>query len=73
MARKLNDKRYTVEQEYTGHISGRPRWVLRFCGERIDDYHKERSGWQAAAQHKADREAKPADPAAIQQLADKFT
>lgn len=72
MTRKPNDPRYTVEQEHTGHASGKPRWVLRFCGDRINDYHKERSGWQAAAQHKADREATPATPADIQQLADKF-
>lgn len=33
-----SDKRYTVTREFTGHASGKPRFVLRFCGERIEDF-----------------------------------
>lgn len=31
------DERYTVTLEYTGHISMKPRYVLRFCGDFIGD------------------------------------
>ncbi len=27
------DKRHTVTREFTGHISGKPQFVARFCGE----------------------------------------
>ena len=30
-----SDSRYTVTKEHTGHASG-PRYVVRFCGQRID-------------------------------------
>ena len=26
------DTRYSIQREYTGHISGEPQYVLRFCG-----------------------------------------
>lgn len=38
------DRRFTVSKEFTGHPSG-PRFVVRFCGERIDC----RSTYAAAA------------------------
>lgn len=31
-----SDSRYTITQEFTGHISGKPVHVLRFCGEFVD-------------------------------------
>jgi hypothetical protein len=31
-----SDSRYTVTREFTGHASGKPRFVLRFCGDRVD-------------------------------------
>lgn len=31
------DKRYTFSQEFTGHISGKPRFVARFCGDFIGE------------------------------------
>jgi len=30
-----SDSRYTITQEYTGHESGKPQYVLRFCGDFI--------------------------------------
>ena len=33
-----SDARYTVAREFTGHASGKPRFVLRFCGDRIEDF-----------------------------------
>lgn len=64
MARRVKDPRYSVQQEFTGHISGKARWVVRFEGERIrkrdgsqyPDYPKERSAIAASQQHAADRE-----------------
>jgi len=34
----VKDRRYTVTQEYTGHPSGKPRFVLRFCDKFIGDF-----------------------------------
>jgi len=31
------DKRYTFGKEFTGHISAKPRYVARFCGEWLGD------------------------------------
>lgn len=36
MAQK--DRRYTVDPEFTGHISGKKRFVLRFIGKRLSDH-----------------------------------
>ena len=33
-----SDKRYTVTREFTGHASGKPQFVLRFCGDWIDSF-----------------------------------
>lgn len=33
--RTKTDTRYTVRPEYTGHQSGKPQQVARFCGEWI--------------------------------------
>lgn len=33
-----SDPRYTIGTEWTGHPSARPRWVIRFAGERIEDH-----------------------------------
>lgn len=30
-----SDKRYEINQEYTGHASGKPVYVLRWCGDYI--------------------------------------
>lgn len=30
-----SDKRYTINHEYTGHASGHPVHVLRWCGDFI--------------------------------------
>lgn len=30
-----SDSRYTINHEYTGHASGQPQFVLRWCGEFV--------------------------------------
>ena len=32
------DKRYTIQQEYDGNLSGKPQCVLRFCDEYIGSF-----------------------------------
>ena len=32
-----SDRRFTISSEFTGHIPGKPRFVIHFCGERIAD------------------------------------
>lgn len=36
MAQK--DRRYAINAEFTGHTSGKKRFVLRFEGTRVDDF-----------------------------------
>lgn len=36
-----NDRRYTIRQEYCGHVT--PQWVARFCGDWIGS-HETREG-----------------------------
>lgn len=36
MAQK--DRRYAIAAEFTGHISGKKRFVLRFEGTRVNDF-----------------------------------
>jgi hypothetical protein len=31
-----SDSRYTITHEFTGHASGKPVHVLRFCGDFVD-------------------------------------
>lgn len=50
-----SDKRYTVTREFTGHASGKPRFVLRWCDERIDDFSTYPAAVIRAAGHKAAR------------------
>ena len=33
-----SDSRFSISREYTGHISGKPRHVVRFCGNRLADF-----------------------------------
>lgn len=33
--RPLSDSRFTITHEFTGHASGKPQFVVRFCGEWI--------------------------------------
>ena len=33
-----SNSRYTISREFTGHISGKPRHVVRFCDERLADF-----------------------------------
>jgi hypothetical protein len=32
---KQRDERYAVALEFTGHASGKPQYVTRFCGEFV--------------------------------------
>ena len=50
-----SDKRYTVTREFTGHASGKPRFVLRWCDERIDDFSTYPAAVVRAVGHKAIR------------------
>lgn len=45
MAQK--DRRYAINAEFTGHASGKKRFVLRFEGTRVDDF---------ASRHEAEQE-----------------
>lgn len=36
--RKKVDSRYTIGKEFTGHESGKPRFVVRFLNERLGCY-----------------------------------
>lgn len=51
-----SDKRWTVGTEYTGHISGKPRHVVRFCGERLSDHATRGAALLSAAREKARRD-----------------
>lgn len=53
---KLPDGRYTANPEYTGHISGKPRHVARFCGERISDHHTRRAAISACITYEDERQ-----------------
>ncbi len=50
------DYRYRIAREYTGHASGRPLFVLRFCDERISDHFGYGGALTAAACHNAARQ-----------------
>lgn len=50
-----SDNRWTISTEYTGHISGKPRHVVRFCGERISDHAGRAAAIVSAVGEKARR------------------
>lgn len=57
----LRDKRYTITLEFTGHISGKPRYVLRWCegqtfAELVGDFAHYSAAVTRAVGHKAVRE-----------------
>ena len=54
-----NDRRYTLRQEYTGHISAKPQWVARFCGEWIGSSSFRASAAMLAVGHDAVRRGAP--------------
>ena len=49
------DSRYTITQEYTGHSSAKPQFVIRFCGECVDSRQFYTSAVVRAAGHNAER------------------
>ena len=48
----MNDKRWTINKEYTGHISGKPQWVLRFTGEFIAARSQKQACYESAVTSK---------------------
>jgi hypothetical protein len=52
----IKDKRYTITNEFTGHISGKPVFVARFCGEWIGSSQFYSSALMKVVGHKAMRE-----------------
>ena len=57
MSKQKLDARYTVGQEFTGHISGRAQWVARFCGEWICAKKSKRAALDASRAYEAKRQA----------------
>jgi hypothetical protein len=49
------DKRYTVTREYTGHKSGKPRYVLRFNLDFIDSRATESAAINLLEKHSRKR------------------
>ena len=47
------DTRYTVTPEHDGHAV--PRYVARFCGERIDAGMTRQDAWQLCTDHQRER------------------
>ena len=50
------DYRYRINREYTGHASGRARFVVRFCDERISGHFGYGGALTAAIGHNAARQ-----------------
>ena len=53
------DKRYTITLEYDGHISGKPRYVLRFCDKYIEGFQDIPSATLRAVNHHAEFMGEP--------------
>ena len=51
-----SDSRYTIQREYTGHPSGKPVYVLRWCGDFVACSPFYASMVTRAAGHKAQRD-----------------
>ena len=49
------DSRYTITKEYTGHESGKPQFVIRFCGEWVGSSQFYTSAVVRAVGHNAER------------------
>ncbi len=54
----MKDRRYTVTPEFTGHESGKKRFVLRFNGTRINDFASRDEAEKAKAKAKTERDTK---------------
>jgi len=54
--RPLSDPRFTITREFTGHESGKPQFVVRFCGEWIGSRQFYASALTLAVGEKARRE-----------------
>jgi len=49
------DKRYTITQEYTGHPSAKPQFVVRFCNDWVGSSQFYNSAVVRAVGHNAER------------------
>lgn len=55
MAQK--DRRYTITAEFTGHISAKKRFVVRFCDRWVNDWatrheaEQEIARWKKSGEH----------------------
>lgn len=54
------DKRYSIGREYTGHISGKPRYVLRFMGDYVGDFATKAEAGNAMVEYDLKRFNNPA-------------
>ena len=57
MAQK--DRRYSVTPEFTGHISGKKRFVLRFIGKFLTDHATRDEANKELARRKAEGDHPP--------------
>lgn len=48
----LKDRRYSITSEFTGHISGKKRFVVRFCNEWVSEHETRHEAEQAIASWK---------------------
>lgn len=48
MSKTYRDRRFTVSKEFTGHASRKPRAVVRFCGDFIEDFDTAKKARDAA-------------------------
>jgi len=54
----MKDRRYTVKPEFTGHISGKKRFVIRFLDKRITDHASRDEAEKEVARLKKERDMK---------------
>lgn len=47
------DRRYGIAAEFTGHISGKRQFVVRFCGTYVEEHPTRQAAEKAVADRKA--------------------
>lgn len=53
----MKDRRYSITPEFTGHESGKKRFVLRFCDKRVSDHATRYEAEQAIVAMKKERDS----------------
>lgn len=51
----MTDKRFTITKEFTGHLSGKPQWVVRFMGEYVGSDTTKKGAADFLARYQAGR------------------